>query len=87
MIRSRKLRLLDSRLNRADVNPSRFRQLIRSLVRGVCILFFPSAALAASPYDTWFFTAEEQDANSPHETSNEMSKPRRIDVSSVETRI
>ena len=62
MIRSRKLHLLYSGANRSNVNPYRLRRLILTLVMGVYFLLLRSAALAASPYDTWYFTAEEVEA-------------------------
>ena len=46
---------------RANVNLWRSRQLILILLLGVSSLLH-SAPLIASPYDTWFFTAEEVEA-------------------------
>jgi hypothetical protein len=46
---------------RANVNLWRSRQLILILLLGVSWLLH-SAPLTASPYDTWFFTAEEVEA-------------------------
>jgi hypothetical protein len=62
MIRPRKVHLLDNGLNLANVKLWRFRQLILTFLLGVNILLLYSATLTASPYDTWFFTAEEVEA-------------------------
>jgi hypothetical protein len=62
MIRSRKMHILNTRLNSADGDRWKNRRLALVLLLGVYTLLFQSAALAASPYDTWFFTAEEVEA-------------------------
>ena len=48
--------------NRKPSAVRRSRQFILGLLLGINILVLRSAALAASPYDTWFFTAEEVEA-------------------------
>ena len=62
MIRLRRSHFLDSDPEPATVALRRSRQFILGLLLGVNILVLRSAALAASPYDTWFFTAEEVEA-------------------------
>jgi hypothetical protein len=62
MIRSRKMHTLNTRLNSVNVDMWKSRRFALVLLLGVYILWFQSAALAASPYDTWFFTAEEVEA-------------------------
>src|SRR5262245_10599290 len=61
MIRPRKMYVPET-LSQTDVNKWRLRQLTLILWLGVSILLLQSATLTASPYDTWFFTAEEIEA-------------------------
>ena len=62
MIRSRKMHTLNTRLNSANVDMWKSRRLALVLLLGVYTLLFQSPTLAASPYDTWFFTADEVQA-------------------------
>src|SRR4029077_11336984 len=62
MIRLRSSHFLDSGAEPETVAVRRSRQFILGLLLGINILVFRSAVLAASPYDTWFFTAEEVEA-------------------------
>ena len=62
MIRLRRSHFLDSDPELATVVLQRSRQFILGLLLGVNVLVLRSAALAASPYDIWFFTAEEVEA-------------------------
>jgi hypothetical protein len=62
MIRPREIHIPDIPLSPTDVNKWRLRQLTLALLLEVSILLLQSATLTASPYDTWFFTAEEIDA-------------------------
>ena len=62
MIRLRSLHFLDSDAESEAVAVRRSRQFILGLLLGINVLVLRSAALAASPYDTWFFTAEEVEA-------------------------
>ncbi len=62
MIRLRRSHFLDSNLEPATVAMRRSRQFILGLLLGVNLWVLRSAALAAAPYDSWFFTAEEVEA-------------------------
>ena len=57
MIRPREMHVQET-----DVNKHRLRHITLTLVLGASILLLQSATLTASPYDTWFFTAEEIEA-------------------------
>src|SRR5437016_9424597 len=62
MIRLRRSHFPDGDPESATVALRRSRQFILGLLLGVDMLVLHSAALAASPYDSWYFTAEEVEA-------------------------
>src|SRR5215510_13100672 len=62
MIRPRKVHVPNTVFSLTAVNKWRLRQLTLDLLLGASILLLQSATLTASPYDTWFFTAEEIEA-------------------------
>ena len=62
MIRLKRSHFLDSDPELATVALRRSKKVILGLLLGVNILVLRSPALAASPHDTWFFTAEEVEA-------------------------